>query len=217
MVSGKRVRDIAVRVRPEADEIAVDGVRVERTGRVYLALNKPRGLVTTHTDPQGRATVYSCLTDPTLPFVGPVGRLDKASEGLLLLSNDTQWAAQLLNPESHIDKTYHVQVRIRKPEQLAASLLPQISAGILDMRSGETLPVKQVRILRVGSRSSAWLEIVLDEGKNRHIRRIFDALDIEVLRLLRIAIGPLTLGSLGKGEWRHLLVAEVNQLRLRKA
>lgn len=214
-VAGKRITDMAVRVRPESDVIAVDGVRVGRTARVYLALNKPRGLVTTRTDPQGRATVYSCLTDADLPFVGPVGRLDKASEGLLLLSNDTQWAAQLLDPASHVDKTYHVQIRIREPEQVEASLLPQISAGVFDMGSGDTLSVKQVQVLRIGSRSSAWLEIVLDEGKNRHIRRIFDALDIEVLRLMRVAIGALTLGTLGKGEWRHLLADEVQQLRQR--
>lgn len=215
-VAGKPVRDIAVRVRPETDHIAVDGVRVGHVARVYLALNKPRGLVTTRTDPHGRATVYSCLTDASLPFVGPVGRLDKASEGLLLLSNDTQWAAQLLDPESHVDKTYHVQIRIREPEQVATSLIPRIAGGVLDMTSGDTLAVKHVEVLRIGSRSSAWLEIVLDEGKNRHIRRIFDAMDIEVLRLVRVAIGSLPLGTLGKGEWRHLLPGEVQQLRTRR-
>ena len=213
-VGGRIVRDIGVRVRPETDVITIDGERVGRVDRVYLALNKPRGLMTTRTDPQGRPTVYACFdNDSSLPFTGPVGRLDKASEGLLLFSNDTQWAAKLTDPDAQVDKTYHVQVRIREPEQLEASILPQITEGVLDLLSGDTLTVKHIAVLRVGSRSSAWLEVVLDEGKNRHIRRVFDALDIAVLRLMRVSIGSLALGTLAKGEWRHLTEHEVRMLR----
>ena len=204
-VSGKVIRDVGHRVRPESDVIAIDGVRVGRVERVYLALNKPRGLVTTRHDPQGRATIYQCLTDETLPFVGPVGRLDKASEGLLLLTNDTQWAARLLDPASHVDKTYHVQVR----GQADAGTVERVAAGVVERGSGEPLSVKRVSLLRVGSRSSAWLEIVLDEGKNRQIRRLLAEGGIEVLRLVRVAIGPLALGTLAKGKWRFLTMDEV--------
>ena len=204
-VSGKVIRDVGHRVRPESDVIAIDGVRVGRVDRVYLALNKPRGLVTTRHDPQGRATIYQCLTDETLPFVGPVGRLDKASEGLLLLTNDTQWAARLLDPASHVDKTYHVQVRGQADE----GTVGRVAAGVVERGSGEPLSVKRVSLLRVGSRSSAWLEIVLDEGKNRQIRRLLAEGGIEVLRLVRVAIGPLALGTLAKGKWRFLTTDEV--------
>ena len=208
-VDGQVIRDLAFRVRPESAAIAIDGVPVGRAEPVYLALNKPRGLVTTRSDPRGRATIYECLADAALPFVGPVGRLDKASEGLLLLSNDTRWAAQLLDPASHVDKTYHVQVR----GLVDASTVARVAAGVVDQRSGEALSVKRASLLRVGSRSSAWLEIVLDEGKNRHIRRLLAELDLEVLRLVRVAIGALALGTLAKGEWRLLTPDEVEALR----
>jgi 23S rRNA pseudouridine2605 synthase len=207
-VGGVVIRDPAHYVRPESDVIAIDGTRVGRVERVYVALNKPRGLVTTRDDPQGRATIYECLTDASLPFLGPIGRLDKASEGLLLLTNDSRWAAQLLDPASHVDKTYHVQVR----GVLDAATVDRLSAGVVEQTSGEPLSVKRVSLLRVGSRSSAWLEIVLDEGKNRHIRRFLGAFDIEVLRLVRVAIGPLVLGTLAKGAWRLLTADEVASL-----
>jgi 23S rRNA pseudouridine2605 synthase len=207
-INGKIIRDIGVRIVPETDVIEVDGVRVGRADRVYLALNKPRGLVTTRDDPQGRATIYDCLANASLPFVGPVGRLDKASEGLLLLTNDTQWSARLLDPKSHVDKVYHVQIRGVEHEATIA----RISAGVVDPETGEALSVKKVSLLRTGSRSSAWLEITLDEGKNRHIRRVLAALGIDVLRLVRVAIGLLHLGTLAKGEWRMLTDEEVRML-----
>jgi 23S rRNA pseudouridine2605 synthase len=198
-VNGAVVREISKRVSPENDQIEVDGTPVGAAAKVYLALNKPRGLVTTRDDPEGRATIYECLND-TLTFVGPVGRLDKASEGLLLLTNDTQWANGLTDPASHVDKTYHVQV---KGDGLA-TVLERVT------------DIKRIALLRSGSRSTAWFEIVIDEGKNRQLRRIFEALDLEVTRLVRVAIGPLVLGALAKGEWRHLTAREVKALR-RKA
>jgi 23S rRNA pseudouridine2605 synthase len=207
-VNGKIVRDVAFRVVPERDLIEVDGAPVERAAPVYVALNKPRGLVTTRDDPQGRATIYECFAGAALPFLAPVGRLDKASEGLLLLTNDSRWAARLLDPASHVDKVYHVQVRGTAHEETIA----RIAAGVIDPETGDRLSVKKVSLLRTGSRSSAWLEITLDEGKNRHIRRLLAALDVEVLRLVRIAIGPLQLGKLAKGEWRLLTSDEVRAL-----
>lgn len=207
-INGKIVRDVSMRIVPERDVIEIDGKRIGRAERVYLALNKPRGLVTTRDDPQGRATIYECLADASLPFVAPVGRLDKASEGLLLLTNDSRWSAEVLDPRSHVDKVYHAQLRGLVDD----SLIARVAAGVVEPDTGEALTVKRVSLVRTGSRSSAWLEITLDEGKNRHIRRLFAALGVDVLRLVRIAIGPLTLGTLAKGEWRRLTADEVRAL-----
>ena len=204
-VNGKVVRELAVRVDPANDRIEVDGVRIGAEEKVYIALNKPRGLVTTRHDPQERDTVYQCLTDPELPYVAPVGRLDKASEGLLLFTNDSRWGARLLDPVSHVDRQYHVQID-RIPDDL---LLARMRDGVED--EGDFLSVKSVALLRSGEKN-AWLDVVLDEGRNRHIRRLLEALGIETLRLVRVAIGPLTLGTLGKGEWRHLTPDEVHAL-----
>lgn len=188
--------------------IAVDGDELAVAQRVYLALNKPRGLVTTTSDEQGRETVYRCLRDAGLPWVAPVGRLDKASEGLLLMSNDPAWAARITDPSDGPDKTYHVQVdRIPDPPTLAA-LVQGTTAG------EEVLRAKSAALLRSGQRN-AWLEIVLDEGRNRQIRRLLQAFDIGVLRLVRVAIGKVPLGDLPKGGWRHLSPAEVDALAAR--
>ena len=144
-------------------------------------------------------------TQTGLPFVAPVGRLDKASEGLLFLTNDTAWAARITAPDSHLDKTYHVQVDCIADEDLAR----RVQAGATV--DGDFLAAKRVRILRHGTRNS-WLEIVLDEGKNRHIRRLLTALGVSVLRLVRVAIGSVPLGNLAKGAFRHLTPAEVRGL-----
>ncbi|MBZ9819473.1 pseudouridine synthase [Mesorhizobium sp. CA4] len=201
-VTGKTVRDALLRIDPDRDSISVDGKRVVAERKVYLMLNKPRGLVTTRDDPEGRGTVYDCLEGLDLPFVSPVGRLDKASEGLLLLSNDTRWANGLLDPASHVDKTYHVQIAAAADE----AMLEQFRQGaVVD---GELLTASSIALLRSGGRT-AWLEIVLDEGRNRQIRRLLGAFDIEVLRLVRVAIGGLQLGELAKGKARHLTSEEL--------
>jgi 23S rRNA pseudouridine2605 synthase len=207
-VNGAIVRDVSLRVRPESDAIEVDGVRVARAESVYLMLNKPRSLVTTRDDPQGRATIYECLTGATLPFVAPVGRLDKASEGLLLMTNDSRWSARLLDPASHVDKRYHVQVR----GSALDAALARVAAGVVEQSTGELLRVKSIALLRTGSRSGAWFDVVLDEGKNRQLRRIFAEVGVEVERLVRVAIGPLVLGDLAKGAWRMLRPDEVRML-----
>ena len=141
-----------------------------------------------------------------LPWIAPVGRLDKASEGLLLLTNDSEWAARITAPETHLDKTYHVQIRAIADEALVQALRSGIRA-----KDGELLCLKKVCILRHGERYS-WLEIVLEEGKNRHIRRMLEALKIEVRRLVRVAIGPLALGELPKGGTRPLEQQEKQEL-----
>jgi 23S rRNA pseudouridine2605 synthase len=206
-VDGVVRREPSFRVDMDRARITLDDASVEATRRVYLALNKPRGLVTTRDDPQGRTTVYACLEGADLPPVSPVGRLDKASEGLLLLTNDTQWANRVLDPATHVDKTYHVQVD-RVPDE---SLLAALRTGVED--EGEHLAVTRASLLRSGGRT-AWLELVLDEGRNRHIRRLLAAFDIEVLRLVRVAIGPLALGDLPKGAWRELTPGEVRSIAL---
>jgi 23S rRNA pseudouridine2605 synthase len=204
-VGGMVRRDPDLRVDPERDRIEVDGVRVGAEARVYLALNKPRGLVTTASDERGRGTVYDCLDDPDLPFLSPVGRLDRASEGLLLFTNDTRWAARITDPATHLDKTYHVQVDRLADDALLRRMTEGVEAG------GDVLAAKRAGLLRSGTRNS-WLEVVLDEGKNRHIRRLLEALGVEVLRLVRVAVGPLELGELPRGAYRHLTPEEVAAL-----
>jgi 23S rRNA pseudouridine2605 synthase len=182
------------------DRIEVDGRPIQRERKAYLILNKPRGVITTASDEKGRATVYDVIGSKR-SWLAPVGRLDKASEGLLLLTNDSEWAARILAPETHLDKTYHVHINAPADEQMMYSLRRGIrSEGVL-------LRAKEARILGAGERRT-WLEIILDEGKNRQIRRMFEELGIEVLRLVRVSIGPVVLGKLPKGASRPLTAEE---------
>lgn len=200
-VDGRVVRAATARVDPGRARIAVDGELVVAERKVYVMLNKPRGLVTTRDDPHERATVYDCLEGLALPFVAPVGRLDKASEGLLLLTNDTRWAQRVLDPASNVEKVYHVQID-RLPDE---GMMERLQAGmVLD---GERLVAKAASLLRAGARN-AWLEIVLSEGKNRQIRRLLGAVGADVLRLVRINVGGVRLGDLPRGAIRHLTPAE---------
>jgi len=187
------------------DRIEVDGAKVTAAGKIYWMLNKPRGAVTTAEDERGRETVYARLPEG-LPWMGPVGRLDKASEGLLIFTNDSEWAARIMAPEAHVDKTYHVQIGAL----VAESLLRALVSGVTS-EDGQVLRVKQAKRIREGEKNS-WIEVVLDEGKNRQIRRMLEACGVEVLRLVRVAIGPLQLGLLGKGEARELTPAEKKKL-----
>jgi 23S rRNA pseudouridine2605 synthase len=204
-LNGTSPRNPETPVRLGVDRIEVDGRRVESAEKIYLMLNKPRGIVTSAADEKGRDTVYSLLPK-NVEWIAPVGRLDKASEGLLLITNDSDWAARVTDPATHLDKTYHVQVGRVADELLVNSLL----RGVETPR-GERLKVKAAKLLRAGEKNS-WLEIVLDEGKNRHIRRMLDGLGEEVLRLIRVAIGPLQLGDLGKGTSRTLTEREKNMV-----
>jgi 23S rRNA pseudouridine2605 synthase len=200
-VNGEFRRDPETPVRPGKDRIEIDGQPIAAAGKIYLVLNKPRGIVTTAFDEKGRDTVYTLL-GADVPWVAPVGRLDKASEGLLLLTNDSEWAARVITPETHLNKTYHVQIG----KIADGVLLDTLKKGVRT-KEGESLRVKGASLLRQGERNS-WLEIILDEGKNRHIRRMLETLSIEVLRLIRVAIGPLALGELAKGGVRQLTAEE---------
>jgi 23S rRNA pseudouridine2605 synthase len=208
-LDGRVVRDPYHPTLIDRQQVAVDGQLVKSAECIHVAFNKPRGLVVSAADEQGRATVYTALAAAGLPWLGPVGRLDKASEGLLLLSNDTTWAAGITDPATHLDKTYHIQVA----GQPDAAALMAMQAGIHD--AGDLLKARRATLLRVGEKN-AWLEVVLDEGRNRHIRRLLAALGFDVLRLIRVAIGPLTLGELAKGQWRRLSADEAKALDTRK-
>ena len=199
---GRIVRDPESPLRMPQDRIEVDGSPLDETPAIYLMMNKPRGVVTTASDEKGRKTVYDLL-EPGLRWVGPVGRLDKASEGLLLLTNDSEWAAKITEPASHLDKKYHVQVDCVAD----AALLARITRSCTVVGDPRDLRAKGARLLRHGDKNS-WVEITLDEGKNRQIRRLLEALEVRVLRLVRVSIGPLDLGDLKKGSARRLTPEE---------
>jgi 23S rRNA pseudouridine2605 synthase len=205
-LNGKLRRDPETPVRLGKDRIELDSKPVHSSKRVYLAINKPRGVVTTASDEKNRETAYSYLPQ-NFPWVAPIGRLDMASEGLLLLTNDSEWAARISAPETHLDKTYHVQIDAIADE----NLLDTLHKGIRSSEDGELLRAKRASLLRRGERNS-WIEIVLDEGKNRQIRRMLEHLQIEVLRLVRVAVGPLTLGDLAKGKTRVIQKEEKQAL-----
>jgi 23S rRNA pseudouridine2605 synthase len=196
-------------VRMGIDRVEIDGQSATPADRIYFVLNKERGVLTTASDEHGRATVYDSL--PASPsgqasrWIAPVGRLDKASEGLLLMTNDSEWAARITSPDSHLDKTYHLQMSAVADETIVARMRRGVE------NRGETLAAKRVALLRSGEKNS-WVEIVLDEGKNRHIRRMLESLGIEVLRLIRVSIGPLVLGDLQRGTVRELTRAEKSSL-----
>ena len=201
-VDGRPARNPSLRLDMGRARIAVDGEAVSAEQRVYLMVNKPRGMVTTRHDPEGRETVYACLDGLDLPFLAPVGRLDKASEGLLLMSNDTRWAQTILDPASGVEKTYHVQIDTVPDE----AMLARLRAGAVD--GEERLTTRAATLLRHGRRN-AWVEMVIDEGRNRQVRRIVEAAGANVLRLVRVGIGALPLGVLEKGAVRPLRPEEI--------
>lgn len=205
-IDGRLVHDPEMPADAARQRIELDGEIVTSQARVYLVLNKPRGIVVSAADEHGRATVYDLLDGAGLPWLGPVGRLDRASEGLLLMTNDSAWAAGITEPATHVAKIYHVQVAGIPGDDALAAMVRGVREG------PDWLRAAGVSRLRAGDRNT-WLVVTLDEGRNRHIRRMLKALGFEVLRLLRVAIGPLQLGDLPKGQWRHLDPAEVAQLR----
>jgi len=212
-INGAVKTNVEAPVHLGKDRIEIDGHEIKKAEKIYLMLNKPRGVVTTASDERGRETIYSFLdkyNDGSLNWVAPVGRLDKASEGLLLITNDSEWAAKITAPDTDVDKIYHVQIA----RQATPEMIEKLKRGFT-VKDGEFLGVKRAGVIRSGERN-CWVEIVLDEGRNRHIRRMFETIGIEVLRLIRVAIGELKLGDLPKGEVRALSEQE-RLLLFRKA
>ena len=200
-VNGKTITNLEFPVRIGVDKVLVSSQKAVAQERIVLMLNKPRGLLCTRSDEQQRATVYECLP-AEMPWLAPIGRLDKASEGLLLMTNDPAWAATITNPETGPDKTYHVQINTIPSQAQLAAMLHGVNTDEGQLR------VKRVVLLRQGEKN-AWLEISLDEGRNRQIRRVLQALDIDVLRLIRVQIGALKLAELPKGQFRALTEPEI--------
>lgn len=205
-VNGTIVTSAAQRIDMARDRIAIDGAPVQIAGKRYCAFNKPRGLVTTTRDEQGRASVYDALPELRAQWLAPVGRLDKASEGLLLFTNDTHWAQCVLDPLGAVAKVYHVQIDAL-PD---AAVLDALRAGVV-LDDGERTAPAAVSILRQGGKT-AWLEFILQEGRNRQIRRMLECFDISVRRLVRVAIGTVQLGDLAKGALRDLSTQEITAL-----
>lgn len=186
--------------------IEIEGQKAIEQKKHYLVLNKPKGLVTTRADEKGRPTVYECLKNWKGPLVQAVGRLDQASEGLLLFSNDHVWANKLMEPKTHVTKTYHVQAT-PIPTDL---VLEKWSKGII-LEGKKTLPAK-FELIRSGEKTG-WIEVELTEGRNRQIRKMLATENIEVMRLIRVKVGSIELGDLKKGEWRELSSAELESSR----
>ena len=204
-VNGHVVRDPDHWVDMKRDRVRLDRKPLRPRERVYLLLYKPTGYLTTYRDPQKRPTVYDLIADLGT-FVSPVGRLDLDTSGLLLMTNDNQLAECVTNPDSHVPKTYLVKASLRLSEEQ----LQQLRLG-LELADGPTRPAR-VRRMR-GSEKYTHLEITLTEGRNRQVRRMIEALGAKVLKLVRVKIGPITIGTLPIGKWRMLTDAEVRALR----
>lgn len=205
-VNGRVVRDPGVWVLRDRDVVHVDGKRLKQARRVYLLFYKPKGVITSHGDPGARHTVYDYL-DPDLPWVAPVGRLDRDSSGLLLLTNDTEFANFITDPDTGIPKTYQVKIN----GIISDEVIAELSCGIEMKRADWARPVSVRRVEDRGKYSR--LEIVLQEGKNREVRRMLEAVGFKVLKLVRTRIGPLALEGLEIGKCRELTRAEIGALR----
>jgi 23S rRNA pseudouridine2605 synthase len=203
-VNGRVVRDPDQWTDPRVDAIHVDSTRLRQARRTYLLFYKPKGVITSHGDPGGRKTVYDCL-GPGVPWVSPVGRLDKDTSGLLLLTNDTDFANYVTDPASEVPKTYLVKANNLVSDELIGRI-----AGGVKMKRGDLAQPRSVK--RVEDRGKySWLEIVLTEGRNREVRRLLEAVGLSVLKLVRTRIGPCTMEGLQVGTWRELSRGELQR------
>ena len=203
-VNGKSVRDPDAWVDLERDRVELDGKPLRRETRVYLLLYKPTGYITTHRDPQGRPTIYELLPDENR-YLFSAGRLDLDTSGLLILTNDAQFAERMTNPEYHVPKTYLVKAS----KHLTDGDLDRLRNGV-ELRDGATLPARVARIREAGGKTV--FEITITEGRNRQVRRMVEALEAKVLKLVRVAIGSIRIGDLPIGKVRELTPDEVRTL-----
>ena len=189
----------------ELDAVRFDDKPLEVRERLYVLLYKPKGYLTTYKDPEGRPTVYDLLTDIDV-FLSQVGRLDLDTSGLLLLTNDTQFAERVTNPSSHVPKTYLVKAST----VLTDAQLQKLRDG-MELDDGPTRPAVVTRLR--DSAKYTHFEITLTEGRNRQVRRMVEALESHVLKLVRVKIGDISIGTLQIGKWRALTDAEIAALR----
>jgi len=203
-VNGRIVQTPDRWVDIERDRVTLDGKPVRGGEKIYLVLYKPKGYITTYKDPAGRPTVYDLIEDLG-QFVVPVGRLDQDTTGLLLMTNDTQFAERVTNPEFKIPKTYLVKVSTR----LSDAQLESLREGV-ELSDGITQPAEVRRVRDSGKYS--FIELTIREGRNRQVRRMIEAVGSKVLKLVRIAIGPLRIEDLEIGKYRKLSSAEVKRL-----
>ena len=204
-VNGKIIENPDHWIDLERDEVMFDDKLLEARALLYVLLYKPSGYLTTYKDPEGRPTVYDLLTDVGT-FLSTVGRLDLKTSGLLLMTNDNAFAEAVTNPASHVPKTYLVKSSTR----LTDAQLNQLRLGV-DLDDGPTRPAAVTRLR--DSEKYTHFEITLTEGRNRQVRRMVEALGSHVLKLVRVQIGPIAIGALAIGKWRHLTPAEVSTLR----
>jgi len=204
-VNGRIVQTPDHWVDIERDKVMLDGKPVRRGEKIYILLYKPAGYVTTRQDPEGRPTVYDLVRDAGAWLV-PVGRLDLESSGLLILTNDTQFAERLTNPAYKIPKTY----QLKAAGLLADDQIERLRHGV-ELSDGPTRMAIVQRLRDTGRHTH--LEIVITEGRNRQVRRMLEAVDSKVLKLVRTAIGPIRIGELPIGRWRTLTPEEVSTLR----
>ena len=208
-VNGKVLANPELRVHPEGETIAVDGKVVARERRLYIMMHKPAGCVTTRSDERGRPTVHDLLKD-TDRRLFPVGRLDQDSRGLLLFTNDTQWANALMEPASKVTKVYDVLLNREMNDQD----MERFRSGLILDDGYRTRPAKIRRSTRAGGR---WVEVAITEGKNRQVRRMTAALGYNVQALVRTRIGPVSLGGLEEGTTRPLTPDEIRALKVKTA
>jgi len=208
-LNGKVVTEQGTKADAERDEICVDGKRLKEAERaVYFLLHKPKGYVTTVSDPEGRKTVMELLPKGG-ERIYPVGRLDYASEGLLLMTNDGALAQRLTKASSHVPKTYLVKIRGKVGEKALERLRTGITIKLEDGRRVTTSPA---RIRLVEDAPNPWYEVELIEGRNRQIRRMFEEVGFLVEKIRRVKLGPLTL-DVPPGKFRALTAAEVKELK----
>lgn len=203
-VNGQIVRDPDRWVHPDRDRIAFEGKPLRAGRKIYIALYKPKGYLTTRRDPEGRPTVYDLIGDLGR-WVTPVGRLDQDTSGLLLMTSDTQFTERLTNPEYKVPKTYLVKAA----DLLTDTQLQQLRDGVA-LSDGPTLPAEVTRLRDAGRHT--FLELTIREGRNRQVRRMAEAIGSRVLKLVRTRVGPLEIGELRIGKWRELSEAEVRAL-----
>ncbi|HSP15738.1 MAG TPA: pseudouridine synthase [Thermoanaerobaculia bacterium] len=203
-VNGQVVDDPDRWIDLDRDRIQFDGKPLTAQRKTYVLLYKPKGYLTTYSDPQGRPTIYDLLPDRER-YLFPVGRLDLDTSGLLLMTNDTAFAEGITNPDFKVPKTYQVKAS----RHLTDDELDRLRRGI-ELRDGPTKPAKITRLREPGGRTV--FEMTITEGRNRQVRRMVEALDAKVLKLVRVAIGPIRIGDLQIGKARELTPAELNAL-----